>query len=156
VISSGLASERAFVGANAVQLQMMVDDLVALARAARLPDGSRAIDHEDIQNELAGSLAKAESAKLIVRDTVERIVRGEEHPSDGPVAKLVYTELNVELCEQALELITAADYIEEEGEEVVRRWQEAFLWSRALTISGGASEIMRGLVGRQLLGLPRA
>jgi alkylation response protein AidB-like acyl-CoA dehydrogenase len=31
-----------------------------------------------------------------------------------------------------------------------------FLWSRALTISGGASEIMRGLIGRQLLGLPRA
>jgi alkylation response protein AidB-like acyl-CoA dehydrogenase len=156
VISSGLASERAFVGANAVQLQMMVDDLVALARAARMPDGSRAIDHEDIQNELAGSLAKAESAKLIVRDTVERIVRGEEHPSDGPVAKLVYTELNVELCERALELMTAADYIEDEGEEVVRRWQEAFLWSRALTISGGASEILRGLIGRQLLGLPRA
>ena len=32
----------------------------------------------------------------------------------------------------------------------------AFLWSRALTISGGASEILRGLVGRQLLALPRA
>jgi alkylation response protein AidB-like acyl-CoA dehydrogenase len=156
VISSGLASERAFVGANAVQLQMMTDDLVALARAARLPDGSRAIDHEDIQNGLADSLVQAESARLIVRDTVERILRGEEHPSDGPLSKLVYTELNVELCERALELVTAADYIEDEGQEVVRRWQEAFLWSRALTISGGASEILRGLVGRQLLGLPRS
>jgi len=31
-----------------------------------------------------------------------------------------------------------------------------FLWGRALTISGGTSEIMRGLIGRQLLGLPRA
>ena len=40
VISSGLASERAFVGANALQLEMMYDDLVSLARAARLPDGS--------------------------------------------------------------------------------------------------------------------
>ncbi len=37
VITSGLASERAFVGANAVLLEMMCDDLVALARAARLP-----------------------------------------------------------------------------------------------------------------------
>jgi alkylation response protein AidB-like acyl-CoA dehydrogenase len=156
VISSGLASERAFVGANAVQLEMMHDDLVALARAARLPDGSRAIDHEDVQATLAATLAETEAAKLIVRDTVERIIRGEEHPSDGPVAKVVYTELNVELCERALELLTAADYVEDEAAEVVRRWQEAFLWSRALTISGGASEILRGLIGRQLLRLPRA
>jgi alkylation response protein AidB-like acyl-CoA dehydrogenase len=156
VISSGLASERAFVGANAVQLDMMLDDLVALARAARLPDGSRAIDHEDVQGGLADALAKTEAAKLTVRDTVERIIRGEEHPSDGPLSKLVYTELNVELCERAMELLTAADYVTGEGQEVVQRWHEAFLWSRALTISGGASEILRGLVGRQLLGLPRA
>ena len=40
VITSGLASERAFVGANAIQLQRMFDDLVALARAVRLPDGT--------------------------------------------------------------------------------------------------------------------
>jgi alkylation response protein AidB-like acyl-CoA dehydrogenase len=156
VISSGLASERAFVGANAVQLEMMHDDLVALARAARLPDGSRAIDHEDVQAGLADALAETEAAKLIARDTVERIIRGEEHPSDGPVAKLSYTELYVRLCERALELLTAADYVTGEGTEVVQRWQEAFLWSRALTISGGASEILRGLIGRQLLGLPRA
>jgi alkylation response protein AidB-like acyl-CoA dehydrogenase len=156
VISSGLASERAFVGANAVQLEMMHDDLVALARAARLPDGSRAIDHEDVQAGLADALAETEAAKLIVRDTVERVIRDEEHPSDGPVAKLVYTELNVSLCERALELMTAADYVTPDGAEVVRRWHEAFLWSRALTVSGGASEILRGLVGRQLLRLPRA
>jgi len=87
-------------------------------------------------------------------DLVHR--RAVEHPSDGPLSKLVYTELNVELCERAMELLTAADYVEDEGQEVVQRWHEAFLWSRALTISGGASEILRGLVGRQLLGLPRA
>jgi alkylation response protein AidB-like acyl-CoA dehydrogenase len=156
VISSGLASERAFVGANAVQLEMMLDDLVALARAARLPDGSRAIDHEDVQDTLADALVKTEAAKLVAMDTVGRMMRGEEHPSDGPVAKLSYTELYVRLCERALDLLACADHIEEPGEEVVGRWQEAFLWSRALTISGGASEILRGIVGRQLLGLPRA
>ncbi|WP_269453257.1 acyl-CoA dehydrogenase family protein [Yinghuangia sp. ASG 101] len=156
VISSGLASERAFVGANAVQLEMMCDDLVALARAARLPDGTRAVDGQDVQAVLARMLARVEAARLTVRDTVRRVVRGEEHPSDGPVAKLVSTELNVELCERALEILAAAAHVEESAEEVVRRWYEAFLWSRALTISGGASEILRGVVGRQLLGLPRA
>ncbi|MFC5754470.1 acyl-CoA dehydrogenase family protein [Actinomadura rugatobispora] len=156
VINSGLASERAFVGANAVQLEMMYDDLVALARAARLPDGSRAIDQESVQATLAELLARTEAAKLIVQDTVRRIVSDEEHPADGPVAKLVYTELNVELCERALGIVASAAHVDESDREVVERWYEAFLWSRALTVSGGASEIMRGIIGRQLLGLPRA
>jgi alkylation response protein AidB-like acyl-CoA dehydrogenase len=156
VITSGLASERAFVGANAVQLEMMFDDLVALARAARLPDGSLAIEHEDMQARLANALVEVEAARLIVQDTVARIVRDEEHRSDGPVAKLAYTELNVKLCEHALELLAAASFVEESGPEVVERWYDAVLWSRALTISGGASEILRGLIGRQLLGLPAA
>jgi alkylation response protein AidB-like acyl-CoA dehydrogenase len=156
VITSGLASERAFVGANAVQLEMMFDDLVSLARGARLPDGTLAIAHEDVQQRLAGALADVESVKLIVRDTVERIVRDMDDPSDGAVAKLAYTELNVALCELALEILASSSFVEPDAQELVERWEHAFLWSRALTISGGASEILRGLVGRQLLGLPRA
>ncbi len=156
IITSGLASERAFVGANAVQLEMMFRDLVELARAARLPDGSAALEHEDVRHELARLLTKVEAAKRIVEDVVDRILRDEEHPSDGPVAKLAYSELFVELCEAALELLASAASVEEPGREATERWTEAFLWSRALTISGGTSEILRGLVGRQLLALPRA
>ncbi len=156
VVTSGLASERAAVGANAVQLQMMFDDLVALARCARFPDDSAAIEHEDVQLRLAGLLARVEAARLVVVDTVERILRNEEHPSDGPIAKLAYTELHVALAEAALELLASAAWVDDAGREVVDRWYAAFLWGRALTISGGASEILRGLIGRQLLGLPRA
>jgi alkylation response protein AidB-like acyl-CoA dehydrogenase len=156
VVTSGLASERAFVGANAVQLEMMFADRVVLATTARLPDATAAIDHEDVQSQLADALTKVEAVKLIVRDTVERILVDEEHPSDGPIAKLTYTEMNVELCELALEIIASSASIDDAGVEAADRWNHAFLWSRALTISGGASEIMRGLIGRQFLGLPRA
>ena len=155
VATSGLASERAFVGANAVQVEMMFADLVALAGSARLPDGTTAITHEDVQAKLAGALTRVEEVRLIVRDAVERILADEEHPSDGPVAKLSYTETNVALCELAVELLASSPSIDEAGAEVARRWYENYLWSRALTISGGASEIIRGLIGRQLLGLPR-
>jgi alkylation response protein AidB-like acyl-CoA dehydrogenase len=156
VITSGLASERAFVGANAIQLQRMFDDLVVLARTARLPDGSAAIDHEDVRADLADALVRVEEVKLIVRDAVDRILDDDEHPSDGPVAKLAYTELDVALTEQALELLASAAWVDDEGTAVAERWTHNFLWGRALTISGGSSEIMRGLIGRQLLGLPRA
>jgi alkylation response protein AidB-like acyl-CoA dehydrogenase len=156
VVTSGLASERAFVGASALQLEMMFGDLVRLAGAARLADGSAAIEHEDVQRDLVQALAKLEEVKLIVRDTVERILVDEEHPSDGPVAKLAYTEMNVELCEQAMRLIGSSASIDEPAHEVEERWRHDYLWSRSLTIAGGSSEILRGLLGRQLLGLPRA
>jgi alkylation response protein AidB-like acyl-CoA dehydrogenase len=155
VITSGLASERAFVGANAVLLDRLFDDLVTVAGAARLPDGTVALDHEDVRHRLALALVELEQAKLVVRDTVDRIVLDAEHPSDGPVAKLAYTELNVELCELALGLLGSAVSVDEAGHDAAERCRSSFLWSRALTISGGASEVLRGLIGRQLLGLPR-
>ena len=83
VISTGLASERAFVGANAVQLEMMFDDLVALAGACRLPDGSTLLDHEDVRVRLAELLTEVEGARLVVVDTVERMLRDDEHATDG-------------------------------------------------------------------------
>ncbi len=156
VVTSGLASERAFVGANAVQLERMFADLVTLARTVRLPDGTAAITHEDVQAQLADARARTSEVTLIVRDTVERILVDAEHPSDGPVAKLAYTELNVALCELAMHLIASSRSIDDAGAAVADRWHHNFLWSRALTISGGASEILRGIIGRQLLGLPRA
>ena len=155
VVTSGLASERASVGANAIQLEMMFRDLVALATRLRLPDGTVPIAHEDVQAQLAAALEKVEEVKLITRDTVERILVDQEHPSDGPIAKLSYTEMNVELCELALQLLGSSASIEDADIELAEGWYHNFLWSRALTISGGSSEIMRGLIGRQLLGLPR-
>jgi alkylation response protein AidB-like acyl-CoA dehydrogenase len=156
VATSGLASERAFVGANAVQLQMLFDDLVTLARTARLADGSAAIEHEDVLAGLADALVEVEAVRAIVTDTVARMLRDQEHPSDGPLAKLAYTEQFVRLCERAMELLASSVSVDDAGREVAERWEHNLLWSRALTISGGSSEIVRGLVGRQLLGLPRA
>jgi alkylation response protein AidB-like acyl-CoA dehydrogenase len=141
---------------HCVQLEMMFRDRVELARAARLPDGSAALAHEDVRHELACLLTKVEAAKRIVEDVVDRILRDEEHPSDGAVAKLAYSERFVGLCEAALERLAPAASVEEPGREATERGYEAFLRSRALTISGGASEILRGLLGRQLLALPRA
>ncbi len=97
-----------------------------------------------------------EGVKLITRDAVGRILADDEHPADGPVTKLSYTEMNVELCELAMQLLASSRSIDDAGTEVAQRWHHNFLWSRALTVSGGSSEILRGLVGRQLLGLARA
>ena len=130
VITAGLATERAAVGANAVQLEMMFDDLVALARAVRYEDGRAAIDHADVRARLGQTMVNVEASKLIVLDIARRALTVDEHASDGPLAKLSYTEVYVELCEHALQLLSSASSTDEAASQVVARWYEAFLWSR--------------------------
>ena len=156
VATSGLASERTHVGANAVLLEMLHADLVALAQEITFPDGRRAIEHEDVQHTLATWWAEVTAVQVLVRTTAADAVAGGGHASDGPACKLAYSELNVALCNWALGLTMSGEVNTPEGERLVRRWQHLMLWSRALTISGGASEIMTGLLARQLLDFPRS
>lgn len=154
VANSGLVSERAYVGANAVMLELLFDDLVELARVLELPDGV-AVDDPVVREDLADFAARVAGVQQIARDAVDKVARGIDAPADGMIAKLAYTELNVALCRYAITL-AASGRLRPAGAEVNARWQQAFLWSRALTISGGSSEIVHNVLATQLLGLPRS
>lgn len=154
VANSGLASERAYVGANAVMLELLFDDLIELARVIDQPDGP-AIEDPVVRKELADLHSRVVAVQHVARRAVDKLVAGEDVPADGMIAKLAYTELNVALCQYAMKL-GCDGRLGEQGHEVYRRWQQAFLWSRALTISGGSSEVIRNVLATQLLGLPRS
>jgi alkylation response protein AidB-like acyl-CoA dehydrogenase len=154
VVNSGLASERAYVGANAVMLELLFDDLIELARDLDYPAGP-AINDPVVRNALADYSARVSAVGRIASDAVDRFAAGADQPADGLIAKLAYTELNVAICSYAVNL-AASGRLRPEGADVCTRWQQAFLWSRALTISGGSSEIIRNVLAAQLLGLPRS
>jgi alkylation response protein AidB-like acyl-CoA dehydrogenase len=61
----------------------------------------------------------------------------------------------VALCRYAVDLATSGT-LRLGGRDVYARWRQAFLWSRALTISGGSSEIVRNVLATQLFGFPRS
>jgi alkylation response protein AidB-like acyl-CoA dehydrogenase len=154
VVNTGLASERAYVGANTVMLELLFDDLVELARHVQYPSGS-AIDDPVVREEIADYSARVSGVECIARRAVDRVVSGTDVPADALIAKLAYTELNVAICLYAVNL-AASGRLRPEGTEVYARWQQAFLWSRALTISGGSSEIVRNVLATQLFGFPRS
>ncbi|WP_068270676.1 acyl-CoA dehydrogenase family protein [Aldersonia kunmingensis] len=155
VVNSGLASERAYVGANAVMLDLLFDDLIELAQYIELPGGTSAIEDPVIRDGIAGIRARVGAVALIAAEAVEKLGTGTDDPADGLIAKLAYTELNVAMCAHAMTILSAG-VLRPEGEPVHARWRQAFLWSRALTISGGSSEIVRNVLATQLLGLPRS
>jgi alkylation response protein AidB-like acyl-CoA dehydrogenase len=154
VANSGLASERVYVGANAVILELLFDDLIELARNIDYPGGA-AIDDPVVRDTLAHIHARVAAVQHIARRAVERLAGGTDQPADGLIAKLAYTELNVAICCYAINL-PVSGRLRPGGRDVYARWQQAFLWSRALTISGGSSEIVRNVLATQLFGFPRS
>jgi alkylation response protein AidB-like acyl-CoA dehydrogenase len=83
---------------------------------------------------------------------------------EGSVAKLSYAELNKDLYELCIDLLGAEglvgyDYSFRRADELdvtggARGPRYAFLRTRANSIEGGTSEIMRNILGEQVLGLP--
>ncbi len=83
---------------------------------------------------------------------------------EGSVAKLSYAEFNKELYEFCIDLLGADgligyDFTFRRSEELdvsggARGPRYAFLRTRANSIEGGTSEIMRNILGEQVLGLP--
>ena len=86
-----------------------------------------------------------------------KAMKGQITPADAPIAKIWFSELNLETTEAALALLGARS-MAVEGDELAEedgRWQDAFLYARAWTIAGGSNEIMRNLIAERGLGLPR-
>lgn len=110
--------------------------------------------------------------RLWVRGEVQRLTNmraaeamrvGNPGP-EGSVAKLSYAELNKDLYEFCIELLgpdgqIGYDYTFRRADELdvtggARGPKYAFLRTRANSIEGGTSEIMRNILGEQVLGLP--
>lgn len=105
--------------------------------------------------------AQAEAARLTNVRAHQNRTAGTPGP-EGSTAKLVYAELNQEIYELATELMGSEallydsyDFIQpSEDDPVSTDVRRRFLRSRAYSIEGGTSEIMRNILGERVLGLP--
>ena len=109
-------------------------------------------------------LARLWTRAEVLRLTNLRAQRASGAPGpEGSVAKLGWAELNKDIASFVLELLGPDGQLKPGGYPMERSegsnlWidaQHGFLRSRANSLEGGTSEILRNILGEQVLGLPR-
>jgi alkylation response protein AidB-like acyl-CoA dehydrogenase len=131
-----------------------------IAEAVRLWE-RRAHDDAVLRDELARLWVEAEVNRLTNIRASQLRTRGTPGP-EGSIAKLAFAELNQRIFEFCVNLLGPAGMLY--GSYEMTRPEEAllsgrdvhklFLRSRANSIEGGTSEVMRNILGERVLGLP--
>jgi alkylation response protein AidB-like acyl-CoA dehydrogenase len=119
--------------------------------------------------ERRGAVARDELMKLWIRSEVGRLtnIRASQNRKigvpgpEGSTGKLAYAEVNKDVYELCVDLMGAGGMLYGSYEMVrpetamgADTLQKAFLRSRANSIEGGTSEVMRNILGERVLGLP--
>ena len=110
-----------------------------------------------VRQKLATLYIESEVLRLIRLRTVSAMVRGHEPGPEASVRKALSDEHGQHVMGLAVELAGTAGMLLDRGpfDEPDATWSEGFLYSRALTIGGGTSEVQRNIIGERVLGLPR-
>jgi alkylation response protein AidB-like acyl-CoA dehydrogenase len=156
VANASLGHERSAAGSRGVELLAQLDDLVDLARQVSV-DGRPALADSAVRQRLGRLAARVYVTDMMSKVVPSRIVNGTEDAADAPLAKVFYSETNLAAAQLGLEL-QGVDGLAVEGDEWAYAngwWQDAFLYSRAFTIAGGANEVLKTVVAERALGLPR-
>jgi alkylation response protein AidB-like acyl-CoA dehydrogenase len=156
VAMAGLETERFGVGGNVVLLDLLLQDLTTVAGHISI-DGQSAIADSEVRTRLAEFRAEAAAATAFVNDHILRAIGGGQVEGDAAVAKLLYSEAYNRIARFGVQLINDHSLPDDSpASKAADRLHDAWLWSRALTISGGSSEIMRNILAKRRLRLPSA
>ena len=123
-----------------------------------------AVEHSVLRDRVTQLWTQAEVVRLTTLRARAKATTGNPGP-EGSVGKMASAELNLRIWELAMELLGPEGMLHEPGYPLKRvegrgggresfTISKAFLRSRANTIEGGTSEIMRNILGERVLGLP--
>jgi alkylation response protein AidB-like acyl-CoA dehydrogenase len=111
-----------------------------------------------LRQRLAVLYAESEVLRLIRLRTVSARVRGLEPGPEASVRKALSDEHGQHVMATAMALAGTAGLLSDRGpygDADGGLWHYGYLYSRALTIGGGTSEVQRNILGERVLGLPR-
>jgi alkylation response protein AidB-like acyl-CoA dehydrogenase len=147
VAMTTLAYERGTVAKLHLGTRAKVARLIATAKATPLGDGRVAADDPVLRERIARVYLDAELLKLISERALSAELHGRAMGPEGSVAKLLWSETEQHITEVASELL---------GPDALQgSWARERVYSRALTIAGGTTQVNKNIVAQRILGLPR-
>ncbi|MET8425054.1 acyl-CoA dehydrogenase family protein [Nocardia sp. NPDC004860] len=156
VAMTTLMNERSSIGASGTRRgDGTIADAVALW--ARRPDR-----HTPVRRDRLTQLWLRSEAQRLTSERSRATTTLSGPGPEGSIGKLVGAELNKQIYEFCMDLLGPegllyGDYTMRDvgpGEDELGPVQQRFLRSRANTIEGGTSEVLRNILGERILGLP--
>jgi alkylation response protein AidB-like acyl-CoA dehydrogenase len=146
VAMTTLAHERGGVASLHLGLRAKIADLIALAKQTPMGDGRTAADDPVLRRKLARVYLEGEYLKLIADRAISGAIHGRALGPESSVAKLLWSETEQHLCEVAGDML---------GPDANRgKWGRDAVYSRALTIAGGTTQVNKNILAQLILGLP--
>jgi alkylation response protein AidB-like acyl-CoA dehydrogenase len=139
-----------------IQTKIALDELIDTARRT-LRNGRPATEDPVIRQKLAQIYIEVEILRLSSYRSITRFQRGQRPGPEGSIDKLFWSETAQRLCELAMQILGPYGQLGKGSKWAIDsgQWSYRFLRSRADTIAGGTSEILRNIIGERVLGLPK-
>lgn len=139
------------------RVETILPQLYDLARTIER-DGNAAVKSSAVRQQLAQFAIEAAAIRYNELRRLTRQIKGQPPGPEGSFAKIASTELNLRVAEFAMELLGPYALLsrgsilgQDRG-----RWSYRALSARAGTIAAGTNEILRGVIGERVLGLPKS
>ncbi len=141
-----LTHERAGVANLHLSVRKKIADLIDEARRVEI-DGRPAIQDPVLRQRLARAYLEGEFLKLLAWRAVSGMTHGREAGPESSVAKLLWSDLHQEIGQIAGEVLGPAANVGDWGRDRV--------YTRAMSIMGGTTQVNKNIVAQRILGLPR-
>ena len=148
VARSTLGNERVSIGGGA-GVGLALDMAAIYKEHGRHADGT---PKSGMAETVGRHLAEVQTLRVLNLRSAERAVAGGEPGPEGNVTKLLSAENMQRSADLALQLIGPGIAVSDGTAAFVN---QVLIFSRAMTIAGGTSEITRNQIGERILGLPR-
>jgi len=158
LITNQLNHERVTLCSSGM-IEQSITEVREWAQQTKLADGSRVIDQEWVQLNLAEAYAKLEFLRLINWKVAWGATVGKPlDVADASTIKVFGTEFYLEAFKLMMEVVGQQSYlrVESKGSVLKSRLESLYRSLIILTFGGGVNEVQRDLIGMFGLGLPRA
>jgi alkylation response protein AidB-like acyl-CoA dehydrogenase len=153
-----LMNERAGLAFGAIaQVQNSLSRLAKLAAEVRVEGGSAAADDAYYRQRIAQLNIEAEAMRLAAYRGLTKTMQSGIPGPEGSLGKWQWSDINQGVTELAMEIEGAYAPLSRGADKAIDNgaWQYGFLRSRANSIEGGTTDILKNIIAERVLGLPR-